>query len=254
MLRSEQVAALNLARRPLVNRRPLQRVVAALWSAAVLVLLVDAVLLIRHFTSSSAGNERLVGLDRQVEEEVASLRQLERALREFDLQEQNRHVEFLNEKIAQRTFPWSLLFEQLGGVLPEGVRLQSLRPAIAEDEEAESTPRANRARERERTPTEPTRWVQLQIAGEAETDEAILELVDALFRHPAFSLPNLRNESQDRSGYRFNLSVRYLPDLEPSEEPGDGESTAAKAAHEARSGTALQGGEQPGVATVGGGR
>ena len=255
MLRSEPVAALNLARRPLVNRRPLQRVVAALWSAAVLVLLVDAVLLIRHLTSSSAGNERLVGLDRQLEQEVASLQQLERALREFDLKEQNRQVEFLNQKIAQRTFPWSQLFEQLGGVLPEGVRLQSLRPAIAEDEEAEEAPRASPPpREREPLPSQPTRWVQLQIAGEAETDEAILELVDALFRHPAFSLPNLRNESQDRSGYRFNLSVRYLPDLEPSEEPGDGESTAAKAADEARSGAARQGGQQPGVATVGGGR
>ena len=254
MLRSEQLAALNLARRPLVNRRPLQRVVAVLWTAAVLVLLVDAVLLIRHFTSSSAGNERLVGLDRQLEQEVASLQQLERALREFDLKEQNRHVEFLNQKIAQRTFPWSQLFEQLGGVLPEGVRLQSLRPAIAEDEEAEEAPRASPApRERERPPSEPTRWVQLQIAGEAETDEAILELVDALFRHPAFSLPNLRNESQDRSGYRFNLSVRYLPDLEPSEDPGDGESTAARTAREARSGATLPDAE-PGAATVGGGR
>ena len=60
----------------------------------------------------------------------------------------------------------------------------------------------------------PQRWVQLQIAGQAESDEAILELVDALFGHPAFSGPNLRNEAQERGLYRFNLAVRYLPDLD----------------------------------------
>jgi Tfp pilus assembly protein PilN len=249
------LAALNLARRPLVNRRPLQRVVAALWTAAALVLLFDAVVLIRHFTSSSAGNERLVALDREVEQEVASLRQLDRALREFDLREQNRHVEFLNQRIAQRTFPWSQLFEQLGGVLPEGIRLQSLRPAIAEDEAEEQAPPESRP-PREGEASRPKRWVQLQIAGEAETDEAILELVDALFRHPAFSLPNLRNEAQDRSGYRFNLSVRYLPDLELPEESGAGESTASRAAAERPDGQ-LRESELPGEAdstTIGGGR
>jgi Tfp pilus assembly protein PilN len=216
VLRSDQVAALNLARRPLANLRPLRRVVAALWTAAALVLLVDAWVLVRHLTSSSSGRERMREIDTEIAQEVESLRQLERALREFDLDEQNRHVEFLNQKIAERTFPWSRLFEQLSSVLPEGVRLISLRPAINEEDESAARPGAARAR-RQVGAAPPKRWVQLQIAGEAETDDAILELVDALFRHPAFSGPNLHNESQDHAGYRFNLGVRYLPDLEATE-------------------------------------
>jgi Tfp pilus assembly protein PilN len=215
MLRPELVARLNLARRPLVNRRPLQRVAAALWVAAAVVLLIDAAVLLRHFTSSSAGNEQLVELERDIAQEVESLRSLERALNGFALAEQNRQVEFLNQKIAQRTFPWSRLFEQLGEVLPEGVRLQSLRPAVADDDEP-ARPRATRSRT-SLSGDRSTRWVQLQIAGEAETGGAILDLVDALFEHAAFSEPNLRNEAQQRGLYRFNLSVRYLPDLELEE-------------------------------------
>jgi Tfp pilus assembly protein PilN len=227
MLRPELVARLNLARHPLVNRRPLQRVAAALWVAAALVLLVDAAVLLRHFTSSSTGNERLVGLERDVALEVESLRSLERALNGFALVEQNRQVEFLNSKIAQRTFPWSRLFEQLGEVLPEGVRLQSLSPAVADDDEP-----ARRGATRARTPLaddRSTRWVQLRIAGEAETDGAILDLVDALFEHAAFSEPNLRNEAQQRGLYRFNLTVRYLPDLELEESDAPAGETVATA-------------------------
>lgn len=211
MLRPNRVAALNLARRALVNRRPLQRVVAALWIAAAVVVAVDAVIVVRHLTSSSAGHGRLVELEREIADEVQTAQRLERSLRAFDLADQNRHVEFLNAKIAQRTFPWSRLFEQLGEVLPDGVRLQSLRPMIGEDEEASSSAADDPAAV---VTARPQRWVQLQIAGQAETDEAILELVDALFGHPAFSAPNLRNEAQERGLYRFNLAVRYLPDFD----------------------------------------
>ncbi|HUP24912.1 MAG TPA: PilN domain-containing protein [Thermoanaerobaculia bacterium] len=224
MLRPELVARLNLARHPLVNRRPLQRVAAALWVAAALVLLVDVAVLFRHFTSSTAGNEQLVGLERDIAQEVESLRSLERALNGFALVEQNRQVEFLNARIAQRTFPWSQLFEQLGEVLPDGVRLQSLRPAVAEDDEP-ARPRSTRTRTSV-PEARPPRWVQLQIAGEAETGAAILDLVDALFEHAAFSEPNLRNEAQQRGLYRFNLTVRYLPDLELEESGSSGETVA----------------------------
>ena len=212
MLRSDQVAALNLAQRPLVNRRPLRRAAAALWFAAAVVVLIDAWIVVRHVSSSSSGGEQLVGLERQIEEETQALRRLNGDLRDFDLEEQNVHVEFLNGKIAQRTFPWSRLFDQLGDVLPEGVRLESLRPLVGEDDDEGSS--GSEVRRRRSLDAGSRRWVQLQISGQAETDEAILELVDGFFGHPAFSSPNLRNEAQERGLYRFNLSVRYLPDTE----------------------------------------
>jgi Tfp pilus assembly protein PilN len=210
MLRGDQVAALNLSRRPLINRRPVQRAATALWAAAAVVLAIDALVVVRHLTSAHDGRDRLAEVEAEIRQEAESLQRLDRSLRAFDLEEQNRHVEFLNGKIAQRTFPWSRLFEQLGDTLPTGVRLQSLRPAV-EEGDTEERPRSTRSAA---TAAPAERWVQLQIAGEAETSEAILELVDALFRHPAFSRPSLLNEAQARSVYRFNLVVRYLPDLE----------------------------------------
>ena len=67
MLRAGAVAALNLADRPLANRRPLRRVVVALWTLASVAWLSVAVVVTRHLMSSSAGNERLGELDTQIE-------------------------------------------------------------------------------------------------------------------------------------------------------------------------------------------
>jgi Tfp pilus assembly protein PilN len=238
MLRADQVAALNLSRRPLVNRRPVQRAATALWVAAAVVLAIDAALVFRHTTSSSAGRDRLAEVEAQIGHEAEALQRLDRSLRGFDLEEQNHHVEFLNRKIAQRTFPWSRLFDQLGETLPPGVRLQSLRPEIEEDDTSGPRPRRAPAAT---VPAE--RWVQLQIAAEAETSEAILELVDALFRHPAFSQPILRNESRDRSSiHRFNLGVRYLPDLELPADEETASSQLTRIAEASRTAFAATGG------------
>jgi hypothetical protein len=119
---------LNLAARPFVNSRPVTRVTAALAALAALFLAADAVLFWRYFERGEDQREEL----RQVEEQIATERRevarLAGELVAIDLEQLNRRAEYLNHKIAERTFGWGLLFDRLAAILPGDVRLLSLTP------------------------------------------------------------------------------------------------------------------------------
>lgn len=193
-------AAPNLARRPFLNLRPARRLGGALAAAALLLTGWN----VRSSWRASTGEahqraeiERLTG-----ESAAARLRlaTLERDLASRDLATENRRAEFLNARIAQRTFGWNLLFERLAEVLPRGVRLRRLSPKLAAENPAAAAAASPGA-------------VLLELAGEAEDDESLLDLVDRLFADPAFDSPDLHRESRARSGtLQFSLTVTYLPE------------------------------------------
>jgi hypothetical protein len=51
----------------------------------------------------------------------------------------------------------------------------------------------------------------MQMTGVAESDEALLELLDNLFRSPAFEDPVLPGERYEAGTLRFAVNVTYLP-------------------------------------------
>ena len=111
-------------------------------------------------------------------------------------------MRFLNQQIAERTCPWGELFDELGQILPAGVRLRSLDPRSAKREPRTASDEDAGARRR----------VALSISGVAKTETAIYKLVDALFAHPHFSAPDLKNDRrQDDRSFTFALTVRYQP-------------------------------------------
>lgn len=201
---------LNLSRRPFLNTRPVTRVALLLWALGGLLLLGNVTLFWSYLSGSTEKREELARMEEQVERERESVGRLQARLAGLDLESQNDQVEFLNRKIAERTFSWSLLFDRLTETMPDNVRLNQLRPgAIAE---------GARQRSRRRTgssspaPLASDR-VPLVIAAEARSDEEILQFVDNLFAHPAFDNPNLLQESRSDEGNRvaFTLHVTYLP-------------------------------------------
>lgn len=202
-------ASLNLARAPFVNERPLRRIAAATLVLGVALLLVDLLLFSRYLFSSADLRGQLREVRSEIGAERSAIREFEGRFQQLDLPALNARVEFLNTKIEERTFGWGLLFERLGQVLPPRVRIEQL------------TPKVERER-REARSAKPR--VELQVKGEAETGEGMLEMLDALFAHPAFEGPVLQSESRDdkTGGYRFQLSVFYLPHAEegPQSAPG----------------------------------
>ena len=196
---------LNLASRPFANNRPVVRLTVALWTAAILFLAADALLFGGYYRGRKDQRQQLAQVEAEIAAGRAAVGRLDHDLAADDVDQLNLRTELVNEKIAERTFAWGQLFDQLATILPNDVRLLSLTP---------QRPAASAAGRRRRGPAPPTAAadrVRLEIVGAARRDDAILELLDALFADPAFEDPNLASESRQQGEVRFSLSAAYLP-------------------------------------------
>ncbi len=203
---------LNLAQRPFVNRTRVRRFAVTLWVLALALLLINGWLFLGYQSDSSEGRAELRQLREAMAAAEASARDLDRELQSFDLANQNLQVTFLNQKLAARRFPWGLLFDHLVAALPREVRLTSLAPRNRDQRRRASAKRGGAE----------DSWIVLEIAGEAQEDEAMLAFLDALFLHPAFSEPSLLGEAKARNGVlTFNLETKYriVPGQERPGEP-----------------------------------
>lgn len=204
---------LNLARAPFVNRRSVWIASAVVWTAAVLLLALNVRTYWRHFTGENRSQQQVQELSSATRAEEERLRELRQRLAALDIGELNARSEFVNERIRQRAFSWSVLFDRVATVLPDGVRLKSLTPDFG----------AGPQRQRERRGTLEPGEVQLEIEGAARTGEDILGFIDKLFAHPAFRVPVIERETRDeQSGtMEFSLGVIYRPAAEDG--GGEGE-------------------------------
>jgi Tfp pilus assembly protein PilN len=195
---------LNLARRPFVNTRPTVRAALILWLLGLLLLLGNVTLFWSYLGGSGEMRAELDETERRVEQERQKARQTQKKIDSYELAKQNEQVEYLNRKIAERTFSWSLLFDRIAEALPDDVRLTRLAPeGMAQDEDRPGF-RRNEADDGS---------VLLTISGNAKSDEAINRFVDNLFDHPFFRDPNPSREARDAETgqLEFDMTVRYLP-------------------------------------------
>lgn len=212
---------MNLARRPFLNARPVARLATVLAVGGALLLGLNLWLYGQFWVGSGEKARRLAELERSIAAERDAAAGLTQRIAGLDVARLNTTVAFLNRKIDERRFSWSLLLERLTEVLPADVRLTALGHEGG-DERAQPT---------EPAPAGP-RPVPLKIVGEAKTDEALLELLDRLFAHSAFRDPNLEREARQEGRWlRFDLLVSYLPEV--AKEPGGGEAAAGEAPEEA---------------------
>lgn len=194
---------LNLARDPFLNKRPIRRIAALLWVLAVALLAVNGWSYWRHFVGQDRQQSELAELEPKIAEERQRLDSALDSLTRYDLSWQSEQVEFLNAKIAERTFSWSALFDHLSEVLPRNVRIERVTPHLTRTGHSRARP-ALRGPEDE---------VELEFTGAAEKDEALLVLIDAFFAHERFRRPNLKVESRSKDGSEvgFSMTVTYKP-------------------------------------------
>ena len=210
-------AGVNLARRRFANLRPIRRLGIALWVIGGLLAALAVSLFWRSLFGIETKKEELAAIERRIAAESLRLETAQAGLRGIDLRRQNLEASYLNDRIAERTFPWSVLFEDLAEVLPREVRLFSLSP--------QSTSRAPREAA-ERADLRGPRRVFLQMSGAAASDEALLALLDNFFASPYFDAPSLPRETFEGDSVRFTLSVFYLPDA-PRAAPRAGSASPA---------------------------
>jgi len=218
----------NLAAQPFANERPVKRTTLLIWILALALLAINIFLYQRHLAAHNEQRQSIRSLQEQIGAEEEAIKQGQADLASLHLDEQNEEVVFLNEEIARRTFSWSRLFDRLEEVLPANVELHRVSPKTS--------------KERRGKPKDPRLQdlIAIDMKGSAETTEELLQLVDNLFDHSSFTLPNLMGENQRDDGrLEFNLNVLYLPSVIPEE----GAETAESTVEEATSATDSAGGD-----------
>ncbi len=209
---------LNLSRRAFVNTRPVTRVALLLWIVGGLLLLGNVTLFYGYLSGSREARTELAGKREEIEQEQKKVGELQARLAGLNLEQQNEQVEYLNRKIAERAFSWSLLFDRLAEVMPNDVRLIQLQPASigGGDDRPGSRSAASGGAVRGRRPVGTSDRVPLTLQVEAKSDVAVDRLVDNLFAHNAFDEPDYTRETReeeesDNSVVRFDLTVIYIP-------------------------------------------
>jgi hypothetical protein len=168
----------------------------------------NVLLWLQYRQDSTALRARLAETRSAIEARSGSLVGMHRELAGFDLRAQNAQVDYLNQRIAERTFPWSLLFERIASTLPDGARLISLTPVFPGRDRRAAGPRA-------KPPTAPEdELVGLKILGVAKSDEELYELIDTFFSSPAFERPRLHQENATTGEVAFTVDVEYRPRYE----------------------------------------
>lgn len=210
---------LNLARRPFINTRPVTRVALLLWIVGGLLLLGNTTLFYGYLSGSSEARAELAGKREAIESEQRKAGQLQTRLAGLELEEQNEQVEFLNRKIAERAFSWSLLFDRLAEVMPDDVRLLQLQPASIGGNDRPGSRPSGAGATRGRRPEGSSDRVPLSLQVESKSDEAFNQLVDNMFAHDSFRDPDFTRETRDEGDgesdvVRFDLRVTYIPGVE----------------------------------------
>lgn len=234
----------NLARRPFVNARPVSRVALLLALAGALLLVLNLVLYVGYANTRRANATHLVQVEERIAAEATRVEAASAALTDADLERQNQLVDYLNRRIEERTFSWSVLFDRLSALLPGKVRLNSLSPSFVGEGDDRRSGRRGPA---------PRRRVVLGMQGTARDGEAILELVDALFADPAFDNPDLNHENRQQGEIRFSLSVTYLPEVAETTVDGTTESAAGDGDTQNAATAATDAGAAPAADDEGGG-
>jgi len=195
----------NLAAQPFANRRPVLRAAALLALAAIAFSVANVWLYWRHFAGRGEQVTELGELAASTAEERAALAAALAVVAGFDVDWQQAQITFLNARIAERTFAWSALFDDLAEVLPRAVRIERVTPQLV----------AEGGSRRRGDPRSATDEVALEITGKAEQDDALLEMLDAFFAHERFRRPSLKVEARQGPAGQvgYSMSVVYMPTL-----------------------------------------
>jgi hypothetical protein len=213
---SSWIEDVNLARRPFGNSRPVVRASLLLWLLGAALLAANVSSFWTYLVASEDKRAQLDRGDQEIQTQQGKVRELDQRLARFDLKQMNDQIEFLNSKIAERTFSWSQLLAHVARALPNDVRLIRLSPLTGakagQSRTGRTTTRKGALREGE---------VTLTMTGETRDDEELLRFVDNLFA-PPFRDPNLiresREEDSDRVSFEVTVQYRAAP---PQESQGE---------------------------------
>lgn len=188
----------NLASRPFRDYSPV-------WATVAVLAILSAVLMVNnvqtaydYFSNTKTTRAKIASLQEAVLQEQRRTDALEAQIRRIDFQDINEQIRYVNAQIAEKTFSWSRLLNDLERVVPKEVRLTTLNPSISESGE-----------------------ITLTFEAISRDAEGMVEMLNKLLADPHFSRPRPRNERTGNDGTQhFSMEVVYLPGAETIVNPG----------------------------------
>jgi type IV pilus assembly protein PilN len=180
---------LNLAARPYRDYRPVYAAVVAMSLLTAFLMLNNIDTYYRYTHETRSTRAKIAAVEAQTQREQQNAQIAKNRLEQVDVGRLEAQTRFINAKLAERAFSWSALLDQLESILGDDVRLESVSPSFTE-----AGP------------------INLSLAFESKSADGLIETMNAFHADPRFRNPFPSNESQTTSGYRFNLTVEYLPE------------------------------------------
>lgn len=181
----------NLATSPLENNRRFIAGASALGALAFVALVFLSLHAYRTWRSTRSIREEIARLTERVQAQQQQQEALRREFQSKPVMQTMARSAYLNNLIAERTFPWTKMFADLEHVLPPGVRVISISPG--RDKEGN---------------------MNVALSMGAEDDAAKLKFLELLQSSRAFSNIQVKSESRPSHGIAAAGSDKVLLELE----------------------------------------
>lgn len=184
---------LNLAAHPYRDYRPVYAVVVVLSLLTAFLMLNNVETYYRYQNDTSSTTAKIGRIESQTQQEQHRKEIAEQKLGSLDLAALDAQTRFVNAKLAERAFSWSMLLDELESVIPQDVRLVSVAPGFNGDGS-----------------------ISLGLTLAAKGPNGMITTINRIHADPQFSNPFPGSENRNEDGtFAFNLTVQYRPPAMP---------------------------------------
>lgn len=155
----------------------------------------------RHYRQELAALDREQGnIDQEQSDLVERHRKILHGVKKFDRIAIGRRTSKANEVIDWKAFSWTRLFNRLEEVLPNNIKMMSVRPIFHDSKDDVDG-------------ADPRRSMPVTVEGLARDWDAFFELETNLIKHESFGRLEPRNiKTMDNGERSFSILFRYYPD------------------------------------------
>lgn len=180
---------LNLAARPYRDYRPVYAVVVGLSLLTAFLMLNNVETYYRYVRETKSTRAKIAQLEEQTRKERELESRARQRLQGLDLAHLDDQTKFINAKLAERSFSWSRLLDELESLLADDVRLLSVAPRF-----------------------DKSGRIDLSLDFNSKSGDGMITTINRMNADPQFEGAFPHNETQIEGGYAFTISVQYRPE------------------------------------------
>ncbi len=180
---------LNLASRPYRDYRPVYATVVVMSLITAFLMLNNVETYYRYTRDTQSTRNKIATIEAQTQQEREREAAVQQRIKRLDLARLAAQTKFVNAKLAERAFSWSMLLDELESVLGDDVRLISVTPRF--DQRGK---------------------ILLALDFQSKTADGMIKTInrmnaDPQFRNPFPSMQTARPEGD----FSFLLTAEYVP-------------------------------------------